>query len=285
MDSVTIPRKDVYNNKRSVSSYLTSFFDINIVTYFMTIALMVILFFNLTWSLTYYYNKYDKNSEGLIFTIFNFIGLVTITYIFFYYLNSPEYEYFKSDDKYIKRNKTRVKQEIDNFTHLRYFRNTLNRFFEKEKEKIKDKGANQDAVAYRDNIKTLITDALTPIFNDKLENLKYNYTKGGGVTADFKFTRHSSTGKENYDFLDGPLKDQVFDAIVNYKLDSKYTLPLEKISGSFVNAMKTIDEHLIKTDDIKISIIPKMYIEPVKKLANNTYFSISDRLVDPGYVF
>ena len=114
------------NYKTNVTRYISSF-ALESSTKYITVILGIIFFINLSWSLAYYLNKYDKNSEGLVFTVFNFIGFIVTIYVFFIVLNSyTEYESRKSNrDKDLEKN---VKEEIDMKSENNLLRNFVNSF-------------------------------------------------------------------------------------------------------------------------------------------------------------
>jgi hypothetical protein len=144
---------DRLKEKRSISAYVKSFFDARRITFIISIVLSIILFLNLTWALTYYLNKYDKNSEGLIFTVFNFFGLLSVLYILFIYLYSGKYDLkSKNTDKYYKKNEDKINKEIEYFTNKKFLQRRLEKI--KEENPIELNEENFKETLKDDEMKT-----------------------------------------------------------------------------------------------------------------------------------
>lgn len=129
-------------NTRTIKNYLKSFFDLELVTKIILYSLSVIFLLNILWSMTYYYNKYDKNSEGLIFLIFNFVGLGVCVYLGVFVLNDyTNYEDIKTNEKYLIEDRVDINEKIRTQTIIR----RKNKLFKELMEECgceKDKNGN-----------------------------------------------------------------------------------------------------------------------------------------------
>ena len=225
-------------DKRSISNYISSMFDINKAAYWVSIVFGFVLFFNLTWSMVYYYNKYDKNSEGLIFLVFNFFGLVTVLYIFFVYLDKYKYEGLGKVYKYRLRDEEKAKKEIETFTKQRYAKKIINRMVEENDFLSLVKEGEKTALDYVSRV-------------DKISD-RYS-----GTAEDDKLKELAPV---IYHYLKNPEKN--LDGFTEEKMETLFS----------------IERKMITERDVQVKVLPKINIKPRVDLGENTYFSIFEKI-------